>query len=348
MPERTDALPLPDNAITARLCVYLQTRIAADEVAVYSITRLSGGAIQENWALRINVRGGLHAGGQTWVLRCNASATVATSLSRAHEFAILSVAHNAGVKVAKPILLCEDSAVIGSEFFIMEHVPGTGAGHKLVKDDSLVPDRPALLRELGKNLASLHWVHPPLPELAFLGEPTARPIIDNIRRQQTFLDALPGGYPVLEWGLRRLELHAPAQEAVCLVHRDFRTGNFLVDNGRLTAILDWEFAAWGNPMEDIGWFFAKCWRFGQNERRAGGIGDAEDFLLAYEDHSGRRVERAALPYWELLAHVRWAVIALQQAQRHLSGDQRSLELALTGRMVPRLEAEILELAQETN
>ena len=48
-------------------------------------------------------------------------------------------------------------------------------------------------------------------------------------------------------------------------------------------------------------------------------------------------------YWEVAAHVRWAVIALQQAARHLSGEERSLELALTGRLVPELELEILNL-----
>jgi aminoglycoside phosphotransferase (APT) family kinase protein len=341
-------LHLQDSVTTTRLCAYLKKALDADHVDIDSSRRLSGGAIQENWALCVNVQGGACEGRQVWVLRCNASAKVATSLSRGHEFSILSVAHRAGVKVAKPLLLCEDSGVIGSEFFIMEHAPGIGAGYKLVKDDSLVPDRPALLRELGQLLAKLHLVRPPLLELAFLGAAPAGPLMESIRRQRRYLDALPGGYPALEWGLRWLERNAPATEDVCLVHRDFRTGNFLVENGKLTAILDWEFAAWGNPLEDIGWFFAKCWRFGQNERRGGGIGDAEDFLQAYEQHSGRTVDRAGLKYWELLAHVRWAVIALQQAERHLSGEQRSLELALTGRMVSQLEAEILELAQEMN
>jgi hypothetical protein len=53
----------------------------------------------------------------------------------------------------------------------------------------------------------------------------------------------------------------------------------------------------------------------------------------------------ALVYWQVMAHIRWAIIALQQTQRHLSGVERSLELALTGRIVAELEHEIIALTQ---
>ena len=63
----------------------------------------------------------------------------------------------------------------------------------------------------------------------------------------------------------------------------------------------------------------------------------------YEAASGRRIDRDAVAYWEVMAHVRWAVIALQQAQRFLSGAEASLEAALTGHVVPGLEFELLHL-----
>ena len=58
------------------------------------------------------------------------------------------------------------------------------------------------------------------------------------------------------------------------------------------------------------------------------------------------VDRARIGYWEIMAHVRWAVIALQQAERHASGGEDSLELALTAHVVPGLELEILERTRE--
>jgi len=149
--------------------------------------------------------------------------------------------------------------------------------------------------------------------------------------------------PVLEWGLAWCEAHAPRTGRIALLHRDYRTGNYLVHEGRLAGVLDWEFAAFGDPLEDIGWLFARCWRFGRHERRCGGIADAERFLAGYEAAAGHPVDRDAIAFWEVVAHLRWAVIALQQAERHLSGDERSLELALTGHIPPELELEILNL-----
>ena len=96
-------------------------------------------------------------------------------------------------------------------------------------------------------------------------------------------------------------------------------------------------------MADIGWFCAKCWRFGANDMAAGGIGSREAFYRAYETASGRRVDPTAVRLWEVMAHLRWAAIALQQCARHGAGGEASLELALTGRIVPDLELEILEL-----
>jgi aminoglycoside phosphotransferase (APT) family kinase protein len=128
---------------------------------------------------------------------------------------------------------------------------------------------------------------------------------------------------------------------ITLCHADYRTGNYMVDAGELTGILDWEFATWSDPAEDLGWFCARCWRFGAWSREAGGVGERADFYRGYEQVSGNTVDHHRVRYWEIMAAVRWAVIALQQAERHLSGEQSSLELALTGRMVPEMELDLL-------
>jgi aminoglycoside phosphotransferase (APT) family kinase protein len=130
-----------------------------------------------------------------------------------------------------------------------------------------------------------------------------------------------------------------------LAHNDFRTGNLMLDASGVTAVLDWEFAAWGDPHADLGWLCARCWRFGNNAQEAGGIGPREAFYAGYEAEAGTKLDRARIPWWELMAHIRWAVIAADQAMRHISGEERSLELALTGHIVPELEWEILAMAE---
>jgi len=178
-------------------------------------------------------------------------------------------------------------------------------------------------------------------DLDFLPLPGAAPALHRIATYRGYLDELPDPNPTLEYALRWLELRAPVTVDLVLCHADFRTGNYMVDGDRLTGILDWEFAAWSDPMEDIAWFCARCWRFGAWEREAGGIGEREAFYHGYEAESGRAVDRDAIPYWEVMAAVRWAVIALQQGERHLSGGEESLELALTGLRAPEMELDVL-------
>ena len=322
---------------------WLRGEMQADAVRMTTFERLPGGAIQDNWTLDVEIEGGPWHGTHGFVLRTDAPSGVSASLPRPQEFAVLSVAHAAGVVAPKPVFLCRDTNVIGRAFFIMQRVPGLAAGHRLTREPLLVPDSDALARSLGANLARIHAIRPPRAELADLPAPSPDHALATIAEYRQYLDGLADAYPALEWGLRWCEVHAPDPWDATLIHRDYRTGNYLVDGGNLTAALDWEFAGWGDPREDIGWFTARCWRFGAPAREAGGIAGLEPFLQGYESVAGRRVGRTELDYWQAMAHLRWAIIALQQAQRHASGGERSLELALTGRIVHELEYELLQL-----
>ena len=111
----------------------------------------------------------------------------------------------------------------------------------------------------------------------------------------------------------------------------------------MTAILDWEFAGWGDPDEDIGWFCCKGWRFARLDREAGGIVGREAFYRAYETASGRRPDAVRVRFWEVLANVRWAVIALQQSDRFLIQGGRDLVTAIIGRRATECELELLML-----
>lgn len=305
--------------------------------ALVRIEPLRGGAIQENWL--VSVAG--HR--REYVLRMDAPATIRSSRTRAQEFAIAREAHAAGVRVAKPIAFCADASVMGRPFALYEKVAGVALGSRVVKDMSLGGDRRRLVHALGRELAKIHRISPQTDALAFFGPRPDDPARGQIAHLRETLDALGARRPALEWGLRWLELHLPPPSRVTLVHNDFRTGNYLVDENGLTAILDWEFADWGDPHGDLAWFCAKCWRFGRDELEAGGIGAREDFYEGYESESGARIDRAAVSAYEVLAHARWAVIALEQGERHLSGREPSLELALTGRMAAELEYEMVRL-----
>src|SRR6516162_2306070 len=327
----------------AALARYLKAASPARAVEITALTPLRGGALQENWGLDAHFSGGLFDGKQRLVLRTSAATGVAASLTRLQEFAVQKAAFAAGVTGPEPLFASEDTAIWGKPFFIMRRVDGVAAPDRITDDRALDPALPAIAERLGRELAHIHTIRPPRPDLAFLAPCADSGPARQVAEFRAYLDHHPTPRPVLEWGIRWLETHIPPPAEPVLCHHDFRTGNYLVDGAALTAILDWEFAGWGDPHEDLGWFCCKAWRFARLDREAGGIADRTPFYRGYESASGASIDPQRVLFWEVLASVRWAVIALEQCDRHMIGGERNLDLALTGRRASECELEILML-----
>jgi len=327
----------------AALARFLAETSGASAVEVTGLAPLRGGAIQENWALDAHFSGGLLAGDQRLVLRTAAPTGVAASLDRLQEFAVLKAAFAAQVTVPEPLFASDNTPVFGKAFFIMRRVDGIAAAHRITRDPVLDPVLPAIAERLGRELARIHTIRPPQPDLAFLRAYEEGSPARQIAGFRAYLDDHPTPRPVLEWGIRWLETHTPLPIAPVLCHHDFRTGNYMLDGTTLSGVLDWEFAGWGDPHEDIGWFCCKGWRFARLDREAGGIAGRAAFYRGYESESGQSIDPERVFFWEVLASVRWAVIALQQSDRYMIGGERNLDLALTGRPATEGELEILML-----
>lgn len=329
---------LINTASQPRLEAWLAEQAGARRVRIEEVRQPGGGAISTNLALALAVEGGPFAGRHDLVLRADPAARLPASLTKPREFAALKAACAAGVRAPEPLFSCPDRAVLGREFYLMRRAQGVAAGRLIVKNEE--PQR-ELAREMGRQLARLHSLQPGAAGLDTFPVPQPSAALAALRLYREWLGEAGERDAVLAWGLRWLELNAPPAGEVALCHRDYRTGNYLVQDGRLTAILDWEFAGWSDPMEDIAWFCARSWRFGRHDREAGGIAGRADFYAGYEDESGRKVDEAAIAYWETSAYMRWAAIAWRQALRHISGAEASLELALTGRMLPEIGMDMI-------
>lgn len=318
---------------------FFRDKTQATEVSVTAIKKLTGGAIQQNFAVQVAIKGGDWAGEHNWVLRCDSESEIGESMTREQEYALLVHAYDNGVRVPKPLWL-GDSSLIGRPFFVMEQVYGITQGSLAVNAQKYTCDRDTLVRELGDQLARIHAMND-APQLNFLPTADTTSGIAQLKHYQAYLASLEENYPIIELAIRQLLINAPDISAPVISHRDYRTGNFMLNEQGLVAVLDWEFSGWSNRHEDIGWFCAPCWRFSRRDLEAGGLGERELFYEAYESRSGVTIDPKQASYFELFATVRWAIIAIEQSYRHLSGAQSSLELALTGHIVPVLEKDLL-------
>jgi aminoglycoside phosphotransferase (APT) family kinase protein len=285
---------------------------------------LPGGASKEAWAVDAGER-------RLLVRRAAVGVIHRHTLSLRHEFEVLQVAHAAGVKVPEPVLYIED--LDGREAFVMERIHGETIGRRIVRMDT-VPERLPL--QMAEELAKIHAL--PAAELPFLAATTIDRLVDE-------LDEIGEPRPAIELGLWWLREHRPPPREPVVVHGDFRIGNLAVDEDGLVGVLDWEFAHLDDPARDISFSLVRAWRFGADDLRLGGIGHVDPYLERYNELTGFDVRPEELDYWELAGNVGWAIGCLTQAQRHLTGQDRSVELAILGRLGAEVEYEICHLLE---
>jgi len=284
---------------------------------------LPGGASKEAWAVDA-------AGEPLLVRRAGGGVIHRHTLSLRHEFEVLQAAHEAGVKVPRPITYIED--LEGREAFVMERLAGETIGRRIVRGP--VPE--LLPVQMAEELAKIHALAP--ERLPFLEDAT-------IERLVAELDEVGEPHPAIELGLWWLREQRPPKREPVVVHGDFRIGNLVVDESGLVGVLDWEFAHLDDPARDLAFGLVRAWRFGADDLRLGGIGAVEPYLERYNELTGFDVRPEELDYWELAGNVGWAIGCLTQAQRHLTGQDRSVELAILGRLGAEVEYEICHLLE---
>jgi aminoglycoside phosphotransferase (APT) family kinase protein len=285
---------------------------------------LAGGASKEAWAV--------DAGGERLLVRRAAVGVIHRhTLSLRDEFDVLQAAYESGVKVPRPILYIE--SLDDREAFVMERLEGETIGRRIVRMD--VPARLPL--QLAEELAKIHAI--PRERVPFLTEARLERMVDE-------LDEVGEPHPAIELGLWWLREHRPPARTPVVSHGDYRIGNVVVDADGLVGILDWEFAHIDDPVRDLGFGLVRAWRFGVDDKRLGGIADVDAYLERYNELTGIDVRPEELDYWELAGNVAWAVGCLTQAQRHLRGQDRSVELAILGRLGAEVEYEICHLLEK--
>jgi len=342
---------MKDQELGQALQEFLARR-TAQPARVTGLRQLAGGASCRVYSFDLAGCGE----SRTLVLRLDAvggTAGNAAGTLRQEEYELLAAAARAGVTVPAVHWYGAEGEGLGGAFFVMDLVAGEAIARHLLRDERYRRTRSALPRDLARELARIHAVDIEDPRLGFLtarvaaGADPRRFALDEVGKYRQLLEAFSNQqpYPLLTLVARWLAQHAPVLARPALVHGDFRVGNVMFDEERLTAVLDWELCHVGDPVEDLGWLCVRTWRFGSDDKAAGGLCSREELCRHYADRGGRAVEPEALRYWELFGNWKWAIICRVQAARAKAGRHPDVELATIGRRVAETEWEILDLLE---
>ena len=303
---------------------------------IVGAVRLSGGASQETWSFDI-----VHPDGNIGAILRRAPQGYGAAPARAAglnaEAVLMRLAHSAGVPSPRVLHVLQPQDDLGTGF-IMARVEGETIPRKILRDDQFAQARPKLARQLVKVLATIHGLS--LQQLPELRRMTAAKEITELERDYRSFE---WPRPVFELALRWLRERDPGpSEEVTLVHGDFRHGNLIIGPDGVRAVLDWELAHTGDPMEDLGWICVNSWRFGEIDKPVGGFGAREELFAGYES-AGRRVDPDRVMFWEVMGTLRWGVMCCGMMQRFRLGPEHSVERAMIGRRSSETEIDLLRL-----
>lgn len=264
------------------------------------------------------------------------------------EYRVMKALAGSQVPVPRMHLLCEDDGVIGTSFFVMDHVEG-----RIFWDPALPgvepADRAAIYDEMNRVLAALHSLDPDTIGLGDFGRPGNYFARQLARWTEQYRASETGTLPDMDSLIAWLEAHLPPDDGrASLVHGDYRIDNMIFDAAgpRLLAVLDWELSTIGHPFADLAY---QCmqWRLPNGgtmrglagvDRQALGIPDEAAYVAAYEARTGADVARH-WTFYLAFSFFRLAAILQGVLKRALSGNASNPERGLRmGEKVPVLAA----------
>ena len=323
----------PHHAAMGHDLTDLLTKLMTREVGqagLSGLARLSGGASMESWSF--------DWGNQGYVVRRAPTADYVADRPYGHdiEAALVSAAHNAGIRAPEVVAVLADADRLGSGY-VMRRVAGDANPAAILANPP-----PSLLTDLARELARIHA----LPSAAI---PADIPLLDTATAladlKVRFAD-YGGDRPVIALALKWCQDHLPPPaDPPVLVHGDYRMGNILVDVDGLSAVLDWELAHRGDAHEDLAYGCMTVWRFARPDLPAFGLGTLDDFFAAYVAAGGAPVDRARFHFWLVYRTTWWALGCLGMGAAWRAGVDRSLERVVVARRTAEQELDLLMLLE---
>ncbi|MCP3854167.1 MAG: phosphotransferase family protein [Actinomycetia bacterium] len=301
--------------------------------------RLSGGASQETYRLRVETDDGPAVLAMRRAPGGEAPEDLMGRPGLEVEAELMRIAGDHGVPepVVHHVLQPADGIGPG---FIMEWLEGEALGGRIVRSPDLADVRPHLAGEYGRILARIHAID--LDATGLRAKLTEKSTVEFIHEMWDRYKQYPTPQPMIDYAARWLLDHLPPERPLTLVHNDFRNGNVMVDPDGVVAVLDWEAAHIGDPGRDLGWLCTASWRFG-SDLPVGGFGTRDQLLAGYEAESGVGVDPEEVRFWEVFGSFWWAVGCIGMAEHYRTGPDQSVERPAIGRRSSECQVDCVNL-----
>ena len=308
------------------LCGYLAEKMPGwRDIAIAGLHRLPMGASRETFRFDLSYTDDTGPQSLRVILRRDPPASNVDS-DRRHEYEAYRAIYGHGIPVPKMLLLEEDASHFDGAISLAEDLRGYHNSEYQFQDPAWADRLPHIAREMWSTMGRLAAVPVEDLDLSFT-RPATR---ENTAAQEldywvASLDKHDvGPEPIIRAAIRKLRRWQPVAQKLALVHGDFRAGNFLYDDaGNLVAVLDWEMAHCGDPLEDLAWSITRVFSFGKNDLRSG-LAPREDAIRIWEEASGLTADPEALAWWELFICVKAQAIWNASAHVWKTGQGREV------------------------
>lgn len=306
------------SELHARLAAFVRAQVGDGAPEITGLSRLGVGRSRENWIFEAHWPDGRV---EPLILRQDPDGGLVET-DRAVEFAVLRALEGSAIGAPRALWLDARGQWMSRPSLVMHREPGS-VEYDVVNGYRPPSVRVRLAREFCELMVAVHdldWSALGLGEV--LPDPGPSPASTELRGWEAVLrhDQVDA-WPELELAIDALAATAPVCERTVLVHADFKPGNILLDGDRIVALLDWELAHLGDPLEDLGWVTQPL---RTREHLIPGLWERDDLIAHYAAVSGLDVDPAALAWWNAFASFKTAVMQVSGLRAFLDGRSDDL------------------------
>lgn len=314
---------MDDSEIGERIEQLLRVSIiGAHDVQAGGVERVFGGNARRAWASTVRWTDQSGASRSESVIMLSRTNGSQVDVDPEWEYGVLSALGHTATRAPRAFALDVDGSVVGAPSILLERMPGRADPLGFLRSEDREGGRKLTL-DFARAAAELHssdWEGLGLGEILTSGPTDRSPLAQIESWEAQFQASRMEPHPALGYVFGWLKENVPESTRLSVVHGDFRPGNFLYQDNTVVALLDWEMAHLGDPVEDLAWAYRALWS-------PEGFVGLEEFVRSYEEFGGPKVSEHALRFYRIFSEVKFATISLRASRSFADGVSVNLRLA---------------------